>query len=88
MNTLKSRILTILIVVVVAAVGYGIGAGHLFVPATAEAAPALYEQNTVTSVFNSASPAVVEIDMTQQSSFFNQSSGLGSGILVDTKATS
>jgi 2-alkenal reductase len=84
-NTLKGKIITVIVVVIIAAAAYGIGAGRLFVPATAEASPALYDQNTVTSVYNAVSPAVVEIDMTQASSFFNQTSGLGSGILLDSQ---
>jgi S1-C subfamily serine protease len=85
LNTLRSRIITIVIVVVIAAAAYGIGAGHLFTPGVAQAAPVLYNEDTVTSVYNSVSPAVVEIDTTQQtSSFFGQSTGLGSGILIDT----
>ena len=85
MSTLKGKFITVILVVMVALAAYGIGAGHLFVPATAEASPALYEQSTVTTVFNAVSPAVVEIDITQSSSFFNQTSGLGSGILIDTE---
>jgi S1-C subfamily serine protease len=94
LSTLKSRIITVLVVAVVAAGSYFIGAGHLFVPASAQAVtaqsqygtiPAQYDQNTVMSVYNDVSPAVVEVDITQQSSFFNQSSGLGSGILIDSE---
>jgi S1-C subfamily serine protease len=93
LSTLKSRIITALIVVVVAAAGYFIGAGHLFVPATAQATtssqystiPAQYDQATVMSVYEAVSSAVVEVDMTEGgSSLFNQTSGLGSGILIDT----
>ena len=85
MSTLKGKIITVIVVVVIALAAYGIGAGRLFVPTTAEAAPVLYSQDTVTSVYNAASPAVVEVDMTQQSGFFYQSNGLGSGILIDTE---
>jgi S1-C subfamily serine protease len=83
--TFKSKIITVLVVAVIALAAYGIGAGHLFVPATAEAAPVLFSEDTVTTIYNSASPAVFEIDMTQQSSFFDRSAGLGSGILIDTQ---
>jgi S1-C subfamily serine protease len=94
LNTLKGKIITVIVVVVVAAAAYGIGAGHLFVPTAAEAVPAQsqygtipaqYDQNTVMLVYKAVSPAVVEVDMTEGgSSFFNQTSGLGSGILLDS----
>jgi S1-C subfamily serine protease len=94
LSTLKGKIITVIVVVVVALAAYGIGAGHLFSFTTAQATnppassqygtiPAQYDQSTVMSVYNAASPAVVEIDVTQQSSFFNQTSGLGSGIVLD-----
>jgi serine protease Do len=86
LNTLKSKIIAIVIVVVIATAAYTIGAGHLFAPGTAHASPVLYNEDTITSIYNNASPAVVEIDTTQQSSyFFRQSTGIGSGILVDTQ---
>ena len=85
MSTFKSKIIAVLAVVVIALSAYGIGAGHLFTPATAEAAPVLFSEDTVTTIYNSVSPAVFEIDMTQQSGFFGGSTGLGSGILIDTE---
>ena len=86
MSTLKNKIITVVVVVVVALAAYTIGAGKLFVPTTASAALALYDQSTVTTVYNAVSPAVVEVDMTEGGSFFfNQTSGLGSGILVDSE---
>jgi len=86
MSTLKNKIITVVVVVVVALAAYTIGAGKLFVPTSASAALALYDQSTVTTVYNAVSPAVVEVDMTEGGSFFfNQTSGLGSGILVDSE---
>ncbi len=85
MSTLKGKILAIVLVLVVAAAAYIVGAGHYLVPSTARAGLALYDQNTVTNVYNAANPAVVEIDMMQSSSFFSQASGLGSGIVVDSQ---
>jgi S1-C subfamily serine protease len=84
LNTFKSKIVAVLLVAVIALAAYGIGAGHLFTPATADAAPVLFDADTVTTIYNAASPAVVEIDLTQQSGFFG-STGLGSGILIDTQ---
>ncbi len=86
MSTLKNKIITALVVVVVALAAYSIGAGKLFAPTTASAALAVYDQSIVTSVYNAASPAVVEVDVTEAGSyFFNQTSGLGSGILIDSQ---
>jgi S1-C subfamily serine protease len=86
MKNIKSKILTLAIVVVVAIGAYAIGAGKLFIPETAQASPVLYNADTVSSIYNNANPAVVEIDIAQTSSgFFGNSlqEGLGSGIVVD-----
>ena len=45
-------------------------------------APALYDESLVTSLFHDASPAIVEIEVTQGSGFFSRS-GAGSGFLID-----
>jgi len=43
-------------------------------------------QSTITSIYNSASPAVVEITVTQRgTSYFNSTTGIGSGFLIDTQ---
>ena len=86
MHSLRSKIIAVLAVVVIAAAAYGVGAGTLFGGEKASAAgPILYSQDTVTSIYDSASPAVVEIDVTQASGsgFRGSLQGEGSGFLVD-----
>ncbi len=87
MKTLKGKIISVIIVLVIAVGAYAIGAGKLFVPETAAAAPVLYSADTVSSIYDKANPAVVEIDIAQTSSgYFGKSlqEGLGSGIVIDT----
>jgi len=87
LNTLKSKIVTILVVIVVAAAAYGIGSGKLFSSQEVTAADSLYDEDVVTSIYNAASQAVVEVNVTQTStSFFGQSTeeGLGSGFVIDS----
>jgi S1-C subfamily serine protease len=84
LNTFKSKLIAVLAVAVIALSAYGIGAGDLFSAASAEAAPVLFNEDTVTNIYNLASPAVVEIDLTQGSGSY-RSTGLGSGILIDTE---
>ncbi|MDO8473882.1 MAG: trypsin-like peptidase domain-containing protein [Dehalococcoidia bacterium] len=90
MNTYKNKAFTVLAVfavLMVAAAAYVVVSGQTIVPRIAQAAPALYSQDTVTSIFDAASPAVVEIDVTQSGSgIFGRSvaAAQGSGFLVDT----
>jgi S1-C subfamily serine protease len=87
MQSLRSRIIAVLAVIVIAAAAYGIGAGTFFGGNKASAAgPVLYSQDTVTNIYDSVSPAVVEIDVTQGAGTgFGGSAvqGQGSGFLVD-----
>jgi S1-C subfamily serine protease len=85
LKSLKGKIVAIAAVVVVAAASFTVGAGWLGA-AKVSAGPILYNESTVTSIFEDVSPAVVEIDVTQtSSSFFGQSTmqGQGSGLLID-----
>jgi S1-C subfamily serine protease len=86
MNTTKNKLIAVIAVVIIATAAYAVGAAQVFVPQKATAAAALYSEDTVTSIYENASPAVVEIDTTQQAQgFFNQfMEGQGSGFLVDT----
>jgi S1-C subfamily serine protease len=88
MNTLKGKIIAALVVVLIAAGAYVAGSGAFFAPQRAAAQAALYSQDTVTSVYNKVSPAVVEIDVTQQSTgnglFRSLQEGRGSGFIVDS----
>jgi S1-C subfamily serine protease len=85
MNTLKGKIIAILVVVIIAAGAFGAGS-LLSAPKTVTASTVLYDENTVNTIFTNASPAVVEIVTAQQSSGFLGRSiqGEGSGILVDS----
>ncbi len=84
MKSIKAKVIAALIVVAIAAVAYAGGAG-LFTPAKASlASPVLYSQDTVTAIYNNASPAVVEITTSEGNGFYSQR-GQGSGILVDTQ---
>ncbi len=87
MKSIKSKIIVALAVILIAGVAYMLGAGVVtLTPRVASATPVLYSQDTVTGIYDSASPAVVEIKVTQQGSLnsrFNQ--GLGSGFLVDSQ---
>ena len=82
-KSLRSKIIAVALVLVIAATGYVAGTG-LFSAKSASADPILYNESTVTSIFTNASPAVVEIDVTSQSSgYFRQFyvQGEGSGIV-------
>jgi S1-C subfamily serine protease len=90
MKTLRSKIIAVLIVLVIAAAAYTVGSGTFFTPRTASADPILYNEDTVTSIYNNASPAVVEIDVTQQGTASRMfggyvEQGQGSGFLIDTQ---
>jgi S1-C subfamily serine protease len=87
MNTLKGKIIAVAAVVVIAGAAYATGAGLLFAPQIAKAQPAvLFSPDTVSSVYNKVSPAVVEIDTTQQGAgvFGGSVQGQGSGFVVDS----
>ncbi|HSW57664.1 MAG TPA: trypsin-like peptidase domain-containing protein [Dehalococcoidales bacterium] len=83
--SLKSKILTMVLVFVIVAAAFTAGAGWMG-SGSVTATPVLYNENTVTSIYQSANPAVVEIEVTQViSSYFGGSTqeGSGSGFLVD-----
>jgi 2-alkenal reductase len=87
LKILKGKIIAVFVVLVIAAAAYTAGSG-MFGVKTVSADPILYNEDTVTSIYNNASPAVVEIDVTQQSTgsgFFGGSvqQGEGSGIVYD-----
>jgi S1-C subfamily serine protease len=86
MNTTKNKLIAAIVVTIIVASAYAVGAAQIFVPQKAIADPVLYSADTVTSIYENASPAVVEIDTTQQAQgFFNPTmEGIGSGFLVDT----
>lgn len=86
MKSFKNKILVaILAVVLVIGGAYSLASAGVGQPASA----ALYDEGTVISIYNTASPAVVEIEVTaQSSSIFGQSyseEGLGSGFVIDNQ---
>lgn len=89
MGITRSRVKSILAIILIAGAAYLLGTSFSIVPHSASAAPVLYNQDTITAIYDQASPAVVEIDITQQgASLFGRSSvqeGQGSGFLIDTE---
>ena len=86
MNSIKGKIITVIVVVGIAVAAYTAGASGVLSPQKASAAPVLYNADTVTGVYDNASPAVVEIEMTEQSGYLNQlMQGQGSGFLIDNQ---
>ena len=86
MKNIKNTLLAIVLVVVVAAAAYSVGVGGFWQTEKVGAEPVLYSQDTVTSIYEKAAPAVVEIHITEQSNGYFGSSfpqGLGSGFLID-----
>jgi S1-C subfamily serine protease len=86
-NTLKSKIIAISAVVIIAAASFTVGAG-IFNSSRVNADPILYNESTVTSIYTNANPAVVEIDVTQTTnSMFGSSTsqGQGSGFVIDNQ---
>jgi len=85
LSTLKGKIVAVASVVVVAAASFSVGSGWMGAEQVS-ADPILYNESTVTSIYDTVSPAVVEIETTQASnSFFGSSlvQGQGSGIVID-----
>ncbi|MDD5289362.1 MAG: trypsin-like peptidase domain-containing protein, partial [Dehalococcoidales bacterium] len=86
MKTLKSKIVAVLAVILITGAAFTVGTGMHLVTNTASASPTLYSQDTTTSIYDNASPAVVEINITQTvNSVYGKSTqeGLGSGFLID-----
>jgi len=89
MNSLKVKIVAVLVVLVIAAAAYGLGSGVLFPTKTVSADQSLFNEDIVTSIYQNVSPAVVEVDVSQTSNtgFFGRftQEGEGSGILIDSQ---
>jgi S1-C subfamily serine protease len=87
LKNFKTTLIAIFMVVIIAAAAFTAGAGGFFNAQKADAASVLYSEDTVTSIYNNASPAVVEIDITQQTRGYFGSSlveGQGSGFVIDS----
>lgn len=86
MSTFKGKLAAAILVVFIAVAAYGLGVSGAVGPKSVSAAPPLYSQDTVSSIFDNASPAVFQIDVTREGSgFFGRFSqgGQGSGFLID-----
>jgi S1-C subfamily serine protease len=88
MKIFKSKIAVVIASLLVMGAAFTAGTSVHLVANTTSAAPTLYSQDTTTSIYNNASPAVVEIDVTQTTNtMFGKSTqeGLGSGFLIDNQ---
>jgi serine protease Do len=87
MKMWKTKLFAVLAVFVIVLAAYTVGSGT-FTSKNVSAAPVLYSQDTVTSIYDQVSPAVVEIDVTQtQTGYFggfSNTEAQGSGFLVDS----
>lgn len=91
-----SKIAIMLAVILIAGAGFVLGSHSAGIPQLTYApasianqgsiTQALTSQDTITTIYNNASPAVVEIHVTQQGNgFLGGSTGQGSGFLVDSQ---
>jgi S1-C subfamily serine protease len=88
LKTLKGKIAIVLSALLIAGAAFGLGTSVHLVANTTSAAPTLYSQDTTTSIYDNASPAVVEINITQTvNSIYGKSTqeGIGSGFLIDNQ---
>ena len=88
MKTLRGKIGVVLAMLLVTGAAFAVGTSMHLVANATSAAPTLYDENTMTSIYNNASPAVVEINVTQTvSTVYGKSTqeGLGSGFLIDNQ---
>jgi S1-C subfamily serine protease len=86
MKTWKNKLIAVLAVLIIVVAAYTVGSGGLFTSQNASASPVLYNQDTVTSIYDQVSPAVVQIEVTQTATGFFGNYGTeaqGTGFLVD-----
>jgi S1-C subfamily serine protease len=86
MKSIKNKIIAAVAVVAIAGAAYAVGATGVLAPKTALADPVLYNADTVTGIYDNASPAVFEIDVAESTGVFSQfMQGQGSGFLIDNQ---
>lgn len=88
MKNLRSKIIAVIIAILLVGGAYVAGLSASSLPQIASAAVPVYDQSLVTGIYENASPAVVEIEVTQQGTgFYGRSvqEGQGSGFLVDNQ---
>jgi len=88
LKTIKGKLVTVFAALLVIGAAFVLGTGVHLAANTANAAQPLYNEGTITSLYSSASAAVVEINVTTTvSTYYGKStqSSLGSGFLIDTQ---
>ncbi len=85
MSSTKNKLVAVLAVVLIFAAGYLVAAGLPFGPRTTYAAPALFNEDSITAIYDNVSSAVVEIRVTETGTGIGRSlrEGQGSGFLVN-----
>mgnify|MGYP000041236767 CR=1 FL=1 len=87
MNTFKGRLIAFLAILAIAIAAYTLGSSGILSPRNVSASPVLYNEDTVASIYENASPAVFQVNVTQNrtgiSGTFKQN-GQGTGFLIDT----
>lgn len=87
MNTFKGRLIAFLAILAIAIAAYTLGSSGILSPRDVSAAPVLYNEDTVASIYENASPAVFQINVTQNSAGISgtfKQNGQGTGFLIDT----
>jgi S1-C subfamily serine protease len=84
MKSLKEKLIVGLVIVAIAAVAFAVGSGFFNSSKTSLASPVLYDKETVTTIYDAANPAVVEIKTSEGNGFWALA-GQGSGIIIDTQ---
>jgi S1-C subfamily serine protease len=88
MNSIKGKILAVVAVLIIAAAAFSVGSGAFSATKTVAADQSLYSETLVSQIYEDVSPAVVEIDVSQQSTtgYFGRytQEGEGSGFLIDS----
>jgi S1-C subfamily serine protease len=83
-NSIKNKVIAVVAACAIAGAAYAVGATGILAPQKVAAEPVLYNADTVTGIYDNASPAVFEIDVAENSGYFSQlTQGQGSGFLVD-----
>jgi len=88
MNTLKGKLIAFLAILAIAIAAYMLGSSGILSPRNVSAAPVLYNEDIVSSIYENASPAVFQIEVTQTISGLTDAfkqEGEGTGFLIDTE---
>ncbi len=87
MNSVKSKLIAFLVVLTIAIGAYILGSSGILSPRDVTAAPILYDEATITSIYENVSPALFQVTTAKTrsgiSGAFNQE-GVATGFLIDT----